>query len=196
MNRRLRMVGVVTLVCLAIGLSANALLNRYLRLDHDRLNEGMKTTAVTDEQPSLLDLKVVAPNDLILALESPENFRIMHRVSDIPESVRTAFGKAIQESGRNEKFSMAEAGAWPWNVSDAIRGGLPRRRLKAVAASTGHFLVFYERGGFAKSDDVAAFRASGREAYAIWHSSFNYSVANPAELRIAIRGQKYGDAFY
>jgi len=42
---------------------------------------------------------------------------------------------------------MAEPGSWPWNATDVIRDGLPRRRLKAVAASESLCIVFYEHGG-------------------------------------------------
>ena len=91
---------------------------------------------------------------------------------------------------------MAEPKAWPWNVGDAIIKGLPRRRLKAVAASESLYLIFYEHGGFGKSDDVAAFRLSGGEAHAIWHSCIGGDVTNVIRLRDSIRGQSYGDESY
>ena len=91
---------------------------------------------------------------------------------------------------------MAEPGSWPWNATDVILDGLPRRRLKVVAASESLCLVFYEHGGIAKTDDIAAFRLSGNGAHSIWHSSLAPVVANPADLRNAIRGQAYGDELY
>jgi hypothetical protein len=111
----------------------------------------------------------------------------MYRVSDIPNSVKIAFARATQKSTQEDVFSMAEPGAWPWNVGDVILDGLPRDRLKAVAVSESLCLVFYEHGGFAKSDDIAAFRLSGKGARALWHLTRAPHVANPADLRDAIR---------
>jgi len=120
----------------------------------------------------------------------------MYRVSDIPNSVKIAFANVTQKWNQEDVFSMAEPGSWPWNVGDAILDGLPRRRLKAVAVSESLCLVFYEHGGVAKSDDVAAFRLSGNGARAIWHSALAPDVASLADLRNTIRGQTYGDERY
>jgi len=196
MRRRFKALATLALACLAIGLSADALFNWYLERSDDKLKKEWATPAFAGDQPSLLDVRVPTPKHLLSALETPERFRVTYRVSDIPDSVKTAFAEAIQRSTQEEVFSMAEPKAWPWNATDAIREGLPRRRLRAVAASEELYLVFYEDGGFAKSDDVAAFRLSGNEAHAIWHSFLRPDVANPMGLRVAIRGQAYGNELY
>ena len=187
---------ILSLACLAFVLSAGALFNWYLTRDDDKLKKQLQTLTVADDQTSVLGAKVAIPEDLLSALETADRFRVRYRVSDIPNAVKIAFAKATQKSTEEDVFSMAEPGAWPWNVGDVIPDGLPRRRLKAVAASGSLCLVFYEHGGIAKTDDIAAFRLSDNEARAIWHSSLAPDVANPAALRDAIRRDAYGDERY
>jgi hypothetical protein len=196
MKRRFGTRAILPLACLAIVLFAGALFNWYLKRDEDKLTKQLEKLTAADDQPSVVELKVATPEDLISALETADRFRVAYRVSDIPNAVKIAFAKATQKSTEEGVFSMAEPGAWPWSVGDAILDGLPRRRLKAVAMSESLCLVFYEHGGFAKSDDIAAFRLSGNGARAIWHSSLAPDVANPAALRDAIHGQAYGDERY
>jgi len=125
MKRRLKTLAILSIAALAIVLSASALLNGYLKRIDDRLKKQLGTITVADDQPSLLEVKVATPDDLLSGLETPDRFRIMHRVSDIPNSVKFAFGGATQKSSQEDVFSMAEPGAWPWNVGDAVRVGLP-----------------------------------------------------------------------
>jgi hypothetical protein len=185
-----------SLVCLAVAFSAGALFNWYLKRDDDKIRKQLLPIAAADNETSFLEVKVTTPEDLLAALEKPDRFRVMYRVSDIPNSVKIAFSKAIQKSTQDDVFSMAEPGAWPWNATDVIRKGLPSRRLKAVAVSDSLCLVFYEHGGFAKSDDLAAFRLSNDGVRAIWHSSFAPDVVNPMALRNTIRARAYGDILY
>jgi hypothetical protein len=195
MTRRFKVLAVLSLACLAIVFSARLLLDWYLKRVDDNLKKRIETLVVADDQPSP-QVKVAFPEDLLSVLQTPEMFRVTRRVSDIPDSVKGAFAKATQKLTGEDVFSMAEPGAWPWNVGDAIIDGLPRRRLKAVAASESLCLVFYEHGGYAKSDDVAAFRLSGDGARAVWHSSLAPDVATPTELLMAARAQPYGDERY
>ncbi len=196
MKRRFKTLAILSLACLAVVLSGGGWFNWYLKRNDDKLKKQLAMLSVADDQPSILEVKVATPEVLLSVLETPEKFRIMHRVADIPNSVKIAFARATQKSTQEDEFSMAEPGAWPWNVGDVILDGLPRRRLKAVALSESLCLVFYEHGGFAKSDDIAAFGLSGNGARAIWHSTLAPNVANPADLRNAIRGQAYGDELY
>ena len=195
MKRRFKTLAILSLACLAVVLSVGGCFNWYLKRNDDKLKKQLAMLTIADDQPSLLDVRVATPEVLLSVLETPEKFRIMYRVSDIPEFREdfSAFARATQKSTQEDVFSMAEPGAWPWSVGDAILDGLPRRRLKAVAVSESLCLVFYEHGGFAKSDDIAAFGLSGNGARAIWHSFLAPDVANPAGLRNAIRGQPYGD---
>ncbi len=196
MKRRSNTLALLSLACLAIAVSASALFNLYLKRLDDKLKKQVEMLAVADDQPSLLEVKVAIPEDLRSVIETPDRFRAMYRVSDIPDSVKIAFAKATQKSTQEDAFSMAEPGSRRWNAGDVIRDGLPRRRLKSVAMSQSRCLVFYERGGWGKTDDIAVFRLSGNGAHAIWHSFLAPDVATPADLRKAIRGQAYGDVLY
>ena len=92
---------------------------------------------------------------------------------------------------------MAEPGA-KWQSTDVIlEPGLPWRRLTAVAASAKVCLVFYERGGIGKSNNVAAFRLYSRGAEPVWLAYLDDPVADPASLAVAIDEKKiYGGATF
>lgn len=116
------------------------------------------------------------PADLVYSLRS-KDFRMGHRVSDIPEPVRIAFAKVVNEG----ELLIAEPGA-RWQVGCVGQPGLPRRRLKSVAACGSFCLVFYERGGFARTDDVAAFHLSRDAAEPVWHAYPGSGVVDPVGL--------------
>jgi hypothetical protein len=121
------------------------------------------------------------PDDLLSALRSANGFQVRHTIADIPPLVRAAFAKAT-----HQEFSMAEPGD-KWQSTDVIiEPRLPWRRLTAVAASAKFCLVFYERGGIGKSNNVAVFRLSSRGAEPVWHAYLDDLVADPAGLAVAI----------
>jgi hypothetical protein len=197
MTQRFKALAILSLACIGLAFFADMLLDWYLRRDDDNLQKQIKMMLpVSDDQPSRPEVKVSLPEDLLSILGTPGRFRVMRRVSDIPSSVKIAFAEATSKSSQEDVFSMAEPGSWPWSVGDGLLDRLPRRRLRAVAASESLCLVFYEHGGFAKSDDVAAFRLSSNGARAVWHLSLAPDVATPAELLNAVRAQPYGDERY
>jgi len=182
--------------CVAVSLLAYASFIWYLNQQDGRLTGQLKASQTADESPSILDTKVAMPEELLSALQRPADFRVGRRVSDIPDPVKVAFAKVTQESTDEREFLMAEPGAWPWNATDVIRKGLPRRRLKSVATNASLCLVFYEHGGFGKTDDVAVFRFRNGEAQAIWHSNTNGNVRTPADLRGVVQSQTSGNLLY
>ena len=125
MNRRFKAVAVLSVACLAISLSASLLFDWHLKRADDQLKKQLKSLTAADDRPSLHEVKVPTPEDLLFALETPDRFRVTYRVSDIPNGVKLAFAKATQNSTQEDAFSMAEPGTWPWNVSDVILHGLP-----------------------------------------------------------------------
>jgi len=130
------------------------------------------------------------PGDLLSALRSANNFQVRHSIASIPPLVRAAFAKAT-----HQEFSMAGPGE-QWQSTDfIIEPRLPWRRLTAVAVGANFCLVFYERGGIAKSNNVAIFRLSSREVAPVWHAYLDSSVADPASLAVAINEKRvYADA--
>jgi hypothetical protein len=196
MRRRSARLAGLLIVCGAALLLVYMSFNWYLKRADRRLDEQIRAGYAADESPSPLDVKVPIPEELRSALEKPQDFHMGHRVSDITNPVKIAFARAIQGSPHDEGFAMAEPGAWPWNATDVIREGLPRRRLKAVATNNSLCLLFYEHGGLGKTDDIAVFRLHENEARAIWHSTTTADVTGPADLRAAIHGKTYGDGSY
>ena len=157
MKRRFKTLTMLSLASLSILLSAAALFEWYLKRNDYRLNSKQLATVTVEDDQQNFPLKVAIPKELLSALDTPEQFRVTYRVSDIPDSVKIAFAQATQKSSQESVFSMADPKTWPWNAGDALHDGLPRRRLKALAARESLYLVFYEHGGFGKSDDVAVF---------------------------------------
>jgi hypothetical protein len=89
---------------------------------------------------------------------------------------------------------MANPNGW-WEATDAILDPrLPRRRLSYVALNGGFCLVFYEHGGFVKTDNIAAFRFSTDHAEPIWHVCVDVYVANPSTLSKAIQEKSYEES--
>jgi len=107
-------------MCGAALLLVYSSFNWYLKRADGRLDEQMRAGYVADERPSPIDARVPLPEELRSAIEEPRDFRMGHRVSDIPNSVKIAFARAIQAEGspNDEGFAMAERGAWPWNATD------------------------------------------------------------------------------
>lgn len=129
-------------------------------------------------------------HELMDASAHPDNSRVHRGVADIPNSVRSAFAKAANEVD----FLMADPNG-RWEATDVIRDPeLARRRLASVAISAELCLLFYERGGIGKSDNVAAFRISDNHAEPIWHAYVPRKVANSSELMKALQEKRYREA--
>ncbi|MGE5647925.1 MAG: hypothetical protein ACM336_19280 [Acidobacteriota bacterium] len=135
-------------------------------------------------QPSA-DGPVPLPADLLSVLRTPNAFQVRRTVSDIPAAVRVAFAKVTNE----DEFLMAESGA-RWQAGCVGEPGLPRRRLARVAIGGSFCLVFYERGGVARTDDVAAFRLFRDRAEPVWHAYRGAHVKDPAALLAALEADK------
>jgi hypothetical protein len=79
--------------------------------------------------------------------------------------------------------------------------GNPDYRLggfTSVAICGSLCLVFYERGGFAKTDDVAVFHITPNGAEPVWHAYRGPGVKDPAGLMVAIKADKtlVGDGLF
>ena len=89
---------------------------------------------------------------------------------------------------------MADSGG-RWEATDVIRdASLPRRRLSTLAIGSGLCLLFYERGGIRRDDNVAVFRMSNGRAEAIWHAYVSRAVINPASLAKALKENDYQES--
>ncbi len=128
------------------------------------------------------------PADVQAALRQPGAFQVRSTISGIPASVRTAFAKAVGA----EFFVMAEPGA-RWQVGDTLtpdKPPLPARRLARVFLSKSFCILFYERGGIARTNHVAIFRLGQRDAELAWRAYVPQSATDPAALLSVIdKGQ-------
>ena len=82
-----------------------------------------------------------------------ERFQIVTSIKGLPLGVRDE----LQTLFGSPTLDIAEPGA-PFQATDFIvNPKLPTRRLVAAGCSTDHCLVYYERGGFAHTFQVALF---------------------------------------
>ena len=144
--------------------------------------------SATEERPRSESL----PADLLSALESPNDFRLRHKVADIPDAVRAAFARAAHM----DTFSMAEPGA-RWQSTDVITTPpLPWRRLVAVATTDSFCLILYQRGGLGESNNAAVFRLSTGAVEPVGHAYIKQGIVDPAALRRSIDSTSTLDAAF
>jgi hypothetical protein len=196
--RIVRIISLALIGCLMILLCAEAGVKWYTGRQDEALKPSpTKIAIMTDQANAAIELKNARPlyplqDDLLAAINMPNDFALHYRVSDIPDSVRTSFAKAAEE----ETFSMAEPGG-AWEATDVIRDPrLPQRRLTTVAICGAFCLVFYEHGGIGRSNNVAAFRQSHDTAEPVWHAYLEPSIADPAALRDAIERKRFRKGFF
>lgn len=130
------------------------------------------------------------PKELMEALDRPGDFKLYRKLSFVPQSVRVAFA----ESAGEQEFSMADAGG-RWESSDVRHNPrLPVRRLSTYAVGSSVCLLFYERGGFAKTAHVVAFRMGALRAEVIWDALVGDDVLTPGALARALEARDLGEA--
>jgi hypothetical protein len=184
--RRISIVFVSLISCLVVLLGVNEVVMWFVGRQEVQPSSIIVTPPGTAQSDDDRPRRYPLPADLLLALQTPNDFQIRHRISDIPGSVRVAFARAAHLDG----FSMAEPGV-RWQATDVIAWPeLPWRRLIGVASTGSFCLIFYEHGGFGNSYNVAAFRLSPGGVEAIGHTYLDQGVADPAALRLAIKGEK------
>jgi hypothetical protein len=95
----------------------------------------------------------VALSEALRAHVKDERFDIVTSVRGLPLGVRDA----LQTLFGSQTLDIAEPGA-EFQVTDVILNpNLPTRRLVAAGCSIDHCLVYYERGGFVHTWQVALF---------------------------------------
>ena len=110
---------------------------------------GFSSAAITGGQAAL---PVALPGEL-RALVQDERFQIVSSLRGLPLGVRAG----LQTLFGSQTLDIAEPGA-EFQASDVIVNvGLPSRRLVAAGCSYERCLVYYERGGIARTWRVALF---------------------------------------
>jgi hypothetical protein len=87
----------------------------------------------------------------------------------VREGLQTLFGTPT--------LAIAEPGAEFQATDVIVKPGLPTRRLVAAGCSTGHCLVYYERGGIAHTWQVVLFHWTPAE------TRFEWGASAPGNLR-------------
>src|SRR5262245_20482057 len=83
-----------------------------------------------------------------------ERFGIVTSIRGLPLGVR----EELQVLFRSDTLDIAEPGAEFQATDVIVKPNLPIRRLVAAGCSVEHCLVYYERGGFAHTWQLALFR--------------------------------------
>ena len=97
--------------------------------------------------------KSVALSGPLLAHVSNDRFGIVSSIRGLPLGVRDA----LQTLFGTRTLDIAEPGAEFQATDVIVKPNLPLRRLVAAGCSIDHCLVYYERGGFAHTWQVALF---------------------------------------
>jgi hypothetical protein len=111
-----------------------------------------------------------------------ERFGIVTSVRGLPLGVRDE----LQTMFGSQSLDIAEPGA-PFQVTDVIVDAkLPRHRLVAAGCSTDHCLVYYERGGFTHTWQVAMFHWTPAATRFEWGGLAPRGLASIDDVRNAI----------
>jgi len=106
-------------------------------------------------------------------------FKVISKTEDIQANVKQAFSKII----RQPSFAMANPGQ-KFQVTDVVDRTLPWRRLAFAGVQDDKWFVHYERGGYAHSYYVVAFKADPHgDAHFLW----GCSVADDAKTLEGLR---------
>ena len=112
-------------------------------------------------------------------------FRVIHRVRDLPAPVRFRF---TEKNG--SRFVMADTGA-TFETSDDIRdASIPMMRLIFAAESPGATIVHYEHGGIGLYYVVEAFRTDSAALRPLWRRVCSDKARDLRELRGMISSGK------
>ena len=139
-------------------------------------------TAVTGGQ-------VADPGALSGALRAhvqDERFGIVTSVRGLPLGVRDA----LQKLFGSPSLDIAEPGA-EFQATDVVtRPNLPFRRLIAAGCSIDHCLVYYEKGGFAHTWQVALFHWTPAATRVEWSGNAPGGMATVDDVRKAVLAGK------
>ena len=128
----------------------------------------------------------LAPADRA-ALEHPASIKLIHAVSAIPASVRSACARVISE----HKFWLADPGK-PYNESDAgWDDRIPGRRLLWAAQLPDHFVVHYESGGIAHGFHIIVVGSPISRPHVVWRAAADEYRDCPTFVRALKRNQLF-----
>jgi hypothetical protein len=111
-----------------------------------------------------------------------ERFGVVASIRGLPLGVRDG----LQALFGSQSLDIAEPGA-PFQVTDVVVDPkLPMRRLVAAGCSADHCIVYYERGGFAHTWQVAVFHWTPAMTRFDWGGAAPRGLASIEDVRTAI----------
>jgi hypothetical protein len=111
-----------------------------------------------------------------------ERFGMVTSIRGLPLGVR----EALQTLFGSPSLDIAEPGAEFQATDVIVNPKLPTRRLAAAGCSTDHCLVYYERGGIAKTWRVTLFHWTPAETRFVWGGAAPGGLGSIADVRNAI----------
>jgi hypothetical protein len=111
-----------------------------------------------------------------------ERFAIVTSIRGLPLGVRDG----LQTLFGGQALAIAEPGAEFQATDVIVKPNLPIRRLVAAGCSTDHCLVYYERGGFVHTWQVALFHWTPAATRFEWGGSAPGDLATIDDVRNAI----------
>jgi hypothetical protein len=117
--------------------------------------------------------------------------KVTSKTEGIPANVKLAFSKIAREPS----FAMANPGQ-KFQVTDVVHNRtLPWRRLVFAGVQDDKWFIHYERGGYAHSYYVAAFKANSHgDALFLWGCGVGKSAKTLEELRTMVATYQLADA--
>ena len=115
-----------------------------------------------------------------------ERFGIVTSIRGLPLGVR----EALQTLFGTLSLDIAEPGADFQGTDVAVNPELPSRRLVAAGCSSDHCLVYYERGGIARTWHVTLFHWTPAETRLEVGGTASGGLATAADVRNAILSGK------
>jgi hypothetical protein len=135
-----------------------------------------------------------APGPLPAALRTHvqgEQFQVVTAVRGLPLGVRDGLQKLFGSSS----LDIADPGAEFQATDVIVRPNLPIRRLASAGCSIDHCLVYYERGGFAHTWQVALFRWTPAATQFEWGADAPGGLATIEDVRkVVLAGTLKGPA--
>lgn len=116
-----------------------------------------------------------------------QNFSLVTKVADLPETVRTSFCNIEHCNFKGVKFDMVNPGD-PMST-DYVIPGVPNKRLRFAALNDDAAIISYEWGGYANQLCVTVFDFRGGKS---WGASLkNYHIKTLDDLRAAILAKDF-----
>jgi hypothetical protein len=121
---------------------------------------------VVVSSPVAAKVTALAPEERAALETGAADVHLLFFIKDLPKAVREACGAATSD----HEFRIADNDEKYQETDVVVQQGLPQRHFLWAAEIPGHYLVYYELGGFSHSYHVVLMTAdgSGHKATVVW----------------------------